>query len=62
MAALPEGLWPAALRSVIVATVSAFLALAAALVLAEAAARSRQGWIDVAAMAPLAAFVVAAAT
>lgn len=55
MAALPEGLWPAALRSVIVATVSAFLALAAALVLAEAAARSRQGWIDVVAMAPLAA-------
>ncbi|MDZ4310566.1 MAG: thiamine/thiamine pyrophosphate ABC transporter permease ThiP [Cypionkella sp.] len=52
---LPSGLWPAALRSVSVAAVSAILASGVALILATAAARSRSRMIELAAMLPLSA-------
>ena len=53
--ALPLGVWPAALRSVSVALASALLAVLAALVLALAQARRASGWLELAAMLPLAA-------
>ncbi|WP_299481017.1 thiamine/thiamine pyrophosphate ABC transporter permease ThiP [Cypionkella sp.] len=52
---LPNGLWPAVLRSVSVATVSAVLATSAALILANGAAHSKSRVIELAAMLPLAA-------
>lgn len=55
LASLPAGLWPAALRSLAVALVSALGATSAALVLALAAARRPATWIELAAMLPLAA-------
>ena len=53
--ALPSGVWPAALRSVSVALASALLVVLAALVLALAQARRSSGWLELAAMLPLAA-------
>jgi thiamine transport system permease protein len=55
LAALPNGLWPSVLRSVLVAVVSALLATSAALILAVGAARSKSRVIELAAMLPLAA-------
>ena len=52
---LSDTVWPAALRSVCIAVVSAVLATIAALTLAQAAARQRAGWFDLAAMLPLSA-------
>lgn len=55
LAALPTGLWPAVIRSVAVAVVSAVLATVMALTLAVGAARSQSRVIEMAAMLPLAA-------
>ncbi|OYU41349.1 MAG: thiamine/thiamine pyrophosphate ABC transporter permease ThiP [Pseudorhodobacter sp. PARRP1] len=55
MLALPNGVWPAVVRSVSVAALSAVLATAVALVLATGAARSKSRSIELAAMLPLAA-------
>ncbi|GLS86131.1 thiamine/thiamine pyrophosphate ABC transporter permease ThiP [Cypionkella aquatica] len=55
LAALPNGVWPAVLRSVVVAVVSALLASAAALIMATGAARNKGKAIELAAMLPLAA-------
>ncbi len=52
---LPDTVWPAALRSVCIAVVSSVVAMIAALTLAQAAARHRNGWFDLAAMLPLSA-------
>lgn len=52
---LPEVIWPAAVRSVGIAIVSAIMAMVAALTLAQAAARNPDGWFDLAAMLPLSA-------
>lgn len=52
--ALPDSVWPAAMRSLLVAVPSALLATAAALVLATAVARGRHRWLDLAALLPLA--------
>ena len=55
LAELPNGLWPAVVRSVLVAAVSALLATAAALTLATGAVRSKSRRIELAAMLPLSA-------
>ncbi len=52
---LPEAVWPALVRSVIVALGSAALTIVAALVLALAAAQSRSRWLEFSAMLPLSA-------
>jgi thiamine transport system permease protein len=52
---LPTGLWPAILRSLAIALISALLATAIALTLATAAARQPSKWLELAAMLPLAA-------
>ena len=52
---LPDAVWPAAARSVGISVASAVLATAAALTLAQAAARPGGGWFDLAAMLPLSA-------
>ena len=52
---LPDTIWPAAMRSVGIAVVSAVMATVAALTLAQAAARYQEGWFDLAAMLPLSA-------
>jgi len=52
---MPEAIWPAAVRSVVIAVVSAVLATVAALTLAQAAARHPNGLFDLAAMLPLSA-------
>jgi len=52
---LPDAIWPAAARSVGIATLSAIMATVAALTLAQAAARHPKGWFDLAAMLPLSA-------
>jgi thiamine transport system permease protein len=51
---LPPSIWPAALRSVVIAIPSAFLATAAALALALAVAKTGNPWLDLAALLPLA--------
>ncbi|MBE2277065.1 MAG: thiamine/thiamine pyrophosphate ABC transporter permease ThiP [Rhodobacteraceae bacterium] len=51
---LPDQVWPAAVRSVAVALVSALMTVGVALVLAEARAAGRLGWVELAAMLPLA--------
>ncbi|MAN10856.1 MAG: thiamine/thiamine pyrophosphate ABC transporter permease ThiP [Paracoccus sp. (in: a-proteobacteria)] len=53
--ALPPEVWAAALRSVIMALVSAVLALALCLTLALAIAHGRAGWIETAGMLPIVA-------
>jgi len=55
LSALPNGIWPAVLRSVSVAVVSAVLAASAALILAIGAAARKSRGIELAAMLPLAA-------
>lgn len=50
---LPGGLAAAAIRSIVIALISAVLAVTAALILAQAAVRSR--WVEMVAMLPLAA-------
>ena len=55
LADLPNGVWPALARSVLVALACAVLTAGAGMVLALAAARQRSGWIDLAAMLPLSA-------
>lgn len=52
---LPRSVWPALFRSVLVAVGSAALASIAALILAMAAAKSNQKWLEFTAMLPLAA-------
>lgn len=51
---LPASVWPAAVRSLLVAIPSALMATGAALVLALAVARGGQRWLDLAALLPLA--------
>jgi thiamine transport system permease protein len=51
---LPDSVWPAALRSVLVAVPAALLSTAAALTLALAVARRGNRWLDLAALLPLA--------
>jgi thiamine transport system permease protein len=51
---LPSSIWPAALRSIAIAIPSALIATAAALMLALAVARRTHGWLDLAALLPLA--------
>ncbi|MFN3274781.1 MAG: thiamine/thiamine pyrophosphate ABC transporter permease ThiP [Paracoccus sp. (in: a-proteobacteria)] len=50
---LPPEVWDAALRSVVMAVISAFLAIAACLALALAIARGAGRWVEVAGMLPL---------
>ncbi len=52
---LPVTVWPAALRSVIIAVVSALLAITAALTMALAVARRPNRWLELSAMLPLSA-------
>ena len=54
LADLPASIWPAALRSLMVAIPSALLATTAALTLALAVARGGPRWLDLAAVLPLA--------
>jgi thiamine transport system permease protein len=54
LTALPPAVWPAALRSVLIAIPAAILATAAALALALAVARTRNRALDFAALLPLA--------
>ncbi|WP_207100724.1 thiamine/thiamine pyrophosphate ABC transporter permease ThiP [Paracoccus shandongensis] len=51
--ALPPEVWEAALRSVVMALISALLAMALSLVLALSLARGRMGWVETAGMLPL---------
>lgn len=52
---LPSPVWPAAALSLAIALVSAGLSTAAALILALAVVRLKNGWLDLAAMLPLSA-------
>ena len=52
---LPAAVWPSALRSSIVATVSAALAITVALTMAQAVARGAHRWLELSAMLPLSA-------
>lgn len=52
---LPDMIWPAAVRSLAIAVVSAVMATVAALTLAQAAARHTKGWFDLVPMLPLSA-------
>jgi thiamine transport system permease protein len=52
---LPAAVWPAALRSLIIATVSALLAITVALTMAQAVARGASRWLELSAMLPLSA-------
>lgn len=54
LAEMPAAVWPALLRSALVALASTVLTLAAALVLALAVAGAAPRWLDLAAMLPLA--------
>lgn len=55
LADLPRGVWPALLRSVVVALGSALLTVVVALTLALATARGRARWLEFSAMLPLSA-------
>jgi thiamine transport system permease protein len=55
LADLPQSVWPALLRSVVVALASASLTVIAALTLALATARSHSRWLEFSAMLPLSA-------
>ena len=52
---LPATVWPAALRSLIIAVVSALLAISVALTLAQAVGRRPNRWLELSAMLPLSA-------
>lgn len=54
LGSLPDAVWPAALRSLLIAVPSALIATAAALCLALAVARSKTRLLDIAALLPLA--------
>lgn len=55
LANLPAAVWPAAARSLIIAVISALLAISMALTMALAVARQRNRWLELSAMLPLAA-------